>query len=191
MICAKEELGILEDQELHGIWILTDDLDDITKTDLGTPLATKYPRLENTIYDVENKTITHRPDLMGHAGIARELYTIYQQHNPSAIKTHSINQWTEYAKQSIDYLSHQESPTAYSLQLTSPHCRGYYAIQIDNTSVRPSTFHTRLQLIDLGLTPKNNWVDFSNMFMYQTGQPIHCFDSDKITGNIIIRQATA
>lgn len=190
MICAKEELGILEDQELHGIWILTDDFSDITDSDLGTPLATKYPRIENVIYDVENKTITHRPDLMGHAGIARELYAIYQQVKPDTIKSHNLNQFSSYAKESLDYLTHQETLGTRNIRRETDACRAYYAIDLTDIQVKPSTFHTRLQLLDLWLTPRNNRVDFSNMFMYQTGQPIHCFDSDTIDGAIIIRQAT-
>lgn len=39
---------------------------DITDDDLGLPLKEKYPRLENWMVEVENKTITHRPDLFGH-----------------------------------------------------------------------------------------------------------------------------
>lgn len=191
MICAKEELGIYEEQESDGIRILTKDLNDITDTDRGINLSTKYPRLNNVIRDVENKTITHRPDLMGHAGIARELYAIYQQIDPSTLKNHNLTQWSDYAKQSIDYLVHQEPTTTHlhTIQKQTELCRAYYAIHLTNVVVQPSTFHTRLQLIDLGLTPRNNWVDFSNLFMYQTGQPIHCFDGDQIDGAIIVRQA--
>ncbi|USN57345.1 MAG: hypothetical protein H6766_02615 [Candidatus Peribacteria bacterium] len=168
---------------------MTEDFADITDTDLGISLTTKYPRLENVIYDVENKTITHRPDLMGHAGIARELYAMYQQTNPSAIKKHNLTQWSDYAIQSLDYLSHNETTNTQNIKVKTDHCRAYYAISLTDVQVTRSTFHTRLQLLDLGLTPRNNWVDFSNLFMYQTGQPIHCFDTDQIQGNITVRMA--
>jgi len=46
MICSKEELGINEDMEKHNIWSLTEDLDDVSDKDLGTPMAKKIPRLE-------------------------------------------------------------------------------------------------------------------------------------------------
>ena len=55
-----------------------------------------------------------------------------------------------------------------------------------------SLFHKDVyqSFIDSGLVPKNNWVDFSNLFMTIAGQPIHIFDADKITGTIIVRNAT-
>ena len=79
MICSKGELGILEDEDQHWIWTLQyapntpeekitqpADFDDITDADLGIALKDKYPRLEAYIFDVDNKTITNRPDLTGH-----------------------------------------------------------------------------------------------------------------------------
>ena len=63
MICAKIELGIDEDADLHGIWILSEDFDDLTPADLGITLSKKYEWLNNTILDVDNKTINNRPDL--------------------------------------------------------------------------------------------------------------------------------
>ena len=63
MICSKEELGINEDMEKHSIWSLTEDLDDISSDDLGIPLTDKFPRLENWIFEVDNKSLTNRPDL--------------------------------------------------------------------------------------------------------------------------------
>jgi len=44
-------------------------------------------------------------------------------------------------------------------------------------------------MIDMGANPRNNWVDFSNLFMLLTGQPVHFFDADKVNGDIIVRNA--
>ena len=77
MICSKEELGINEDMEKHSIWSLTEDLDDISDADLGTPLREKFPRLENRVMEFDNKSLTNRPDLTGHFGAAVELNAIY------------------------------------------------------------------------------------------------------------------
>ena len=84
MICSKEELGIPEDLEEKWIWILQmvgstngGDMDDITDADLGTALAEKYPWLQSWTMDVDNKTITHRPDLFGHFGLANELQAMF------------------------------------------------------------------------------------------------------------------
>lgn len=63
MICSKGEIGINEDEEMHRIWILNEDLSDLSDADIGAPLGEKYPRMNNAILDVDNKTVTHRPDL--------------------------------------------------------------------------------------------------------------------------------
>ena len=65
----------------------------------------------------------------------------------------------------------------------------YIALDIQNISVKKSEFFTRLKLIDQDLQPKNNRVDFSNLFMVTTGQPIHIFDTDTISGNLMVRDA--
>lgn len=56
----------------------------------------------------------------------------------------------------------------------------YGSILLENCTVQRSTLLARVILRDCGSTPKNNWVDFSNLTMLLTGQPIHCFDADKI-----------
>ncbi|HCY20792.1 TPA: hypothetical protein DIC40_02880 [Patescibacteria group bacterium] len=62
-------------------------------------------------------------------------------------------------------------------------------MEINTIKIEPLSFFTRLQLLDMGANPRNNWVDFSNLFMLLTGQPIHFFDADKVEGDIIIRNA--
>ena len=57
--------------------MLAEDFDDLTDADLGTPLSVKYPWLDNFVLDVDNKTVTHRPDLTGHFGLAVEARTLY------------------------------------------------------------------------------------------------------------------
>lgn len=63
MICAKVELGIDEDADTHGIWILDEDYEELTSDDIGQALSVRFPWLENKILDVDNKTINNRPDL--------------------------------------------------------------------------------------------------------------------------------
>ncbi|NCQ81373.1 hypothetical protein GW750_00925 [bacterium] len=48
-------------------------------------MCDEFPWMENTILDVDNKTLTHRPDLTGHFGLSTELYAIYKTHFPSKI----------------------------------------------------------------------------------------------------------
>jgi len=67
----------------------------------------------------------------------------------------------------------------------------YTALELTNIQVKQSDLLLRVHLYDLGLQPKNNWVDLSNLFMYLTGQPVHFFDAKKVDGDIIVRQAKA
>jgi phenylalanyl-tRNA synthetase beta chain len=65
-------------------------------------------------------------------------------------------------------------------QVESNNCKAYINILLKNIEVKKSKFLDRLNLVDLGESSINNWIDFSNIFMFLTGQPIHFFDADKI-----------
>lgn len=83
------------------------------------------------------------------------------------------------------------TPSSRKVHVQSDYVRTYATIDLTNISVQRSDFYIRTLLYDLDLAPKNNRVDFSNLFMYLTGQPIHCFDASTIQGAMTIRQATA
>mgnify|MGYP003964709701 FL=1 len=75
MICASDEIG-LGDLFEHG----DDDILDLSELDLtvGEPLS-KALGFDDVVYDIDNKSLTNRPDLWGHYGMAREVATIYNQ----------------------------------------------------------------------------------------------------------------
>ncbi len=187
MICSKGELGINEDKDTHWIWDLAQDL-EVSDTDLGRPLSEVFPRLEATILEVDSKSLTNRPDLTGHFGVAVELNAIY----PDALKKfNGIKKWIESFRDTniLEVLEHTEKPLNREVRGLSKAVNTYIALGIKNIEVKKSDFFSRLQVLDLGSNPINNWVDFSNLFMNTVGLPIHCFDADKIEGAIIIRDA--
>lgn len=194
MICSKEELGIAEDMGLHGIWILqevtwgqtTTDFVDITEKDLGKPLSEHAPWLENRVLDVENKTITHRPDMFGHFWLAREINAIF----PQDIRFSRLQTIAEQIiPKTLLHTLHQAIRTSYEVQVDSPFVGAYSLIELEWITIKESSLRQRLQLLDLWLAARNNRVDFSNYFMYLTSQPIHCFDADQIQGALVVRQA--
>ena len=67
--------------------------------------------------------------------------------------------------------------------------RSYILMDLQNIEIKKSSFLTRLDLLDHGLQPRSNRVDFSNLFMLISGQPVHFFDADKVDGDIIVRYA--
>ena len=186
MICAKAELAISEDTDQPWIWILTEDFDDLLQSDLGVPLAKKYPRLQNRIMDVDNKGLTHRPDLTGHFGLAMELSVMYSDAGISGNISSLLKNFSD-----INILELLDSSTSSTRKLISESdaLRSYILVDIPAVQVKNSSFFTRLQLLDLGLASRSNWVDFSNLFMVLTGQPVHFFDADKVDGDVIVRYA--
>lgn len=187
MICSKWELGIDEDEDKHRIWLLDEDMDDLQISDAGTPLSQKYPWLENIILDVDNKSITHRPDLTGHFGISVELQAMYGK---DMIISNDIPRIMELftSRDIVEHIQEMPHPTT-DVIVKAAGVRSYVLAEIKNISLQSSTLFTRLQCYDLGLGVKNNWVDFSNLFMYMTGQPVHFFDADIVKGPITVREA--
>lgn len=88
----------------------------------------------------------------------------------------------------MELLSHAKK-SSQEVAVQTDKCSVYIALEIDNIAVRRSPLYDRLSMIDSGLSPKSNWIDFTNLFASIIGQPIHCFDADKISGTIVVRQA--
>ncbi len=187
MICSKEELGINEDNDLHSIWSLAEDLEDISDKDLGTPLAKKFPRLEGFVMEVDNKSITNRPDLTWHWWAAAELFAMYQDKDISfsTIK----KRYETFDGNSIFQLLEWSTKGKKKVVGKTEELYSYILLELNNVRIARSSFLTRLQMLDVSAQPRNNWVDFSNLFMLISGQPVHFFDAEKIQWNIIVRGA--
>ena len=188
MICSKIELGINEDTDQPRIRDLSKDL-EVSDSDLGIPLAEKFERLNSFVLDVDNKGLTKRPDLTGHFGLARELNAMY---SPTGKVTYS--KLPDYEKQFattniFDLLEHTEKKAKKQVLSETDGLNNYILLEVNDVQVKESDFFMRLQTLDLGSSPINNRVDFSNLFMNITGNPVHFFDADKVKGNIIVRNA--
>lgn len=202
MICSKEELSIQDDLGLHGIWVLQSakfrstranadnncagDFSDIKEKDLGVPLIDKYPRLEWWIIDVENKTITHRPDMFWHIWLVFELQAMF----PKSLWFNKVEDLKEKltVPHILQLIEHAETST-FPVSIESSKVLTYTTLVLSDIHVQPTDFFTKLTLLDCWAESKSNRVDFSNIFMYSTGQPIHIFDKDKIAWWITVRQA--
>lgn len=188
MICSKWELGINEDEDQHWIWLLDDDLDDLTDADIGLAMGDKYPWMENTMFEVKNIAITTRPDLTGYWGVACELNAVYA--NSGLIGLNNVPVILDEMRNTNVAQALQSAPNATRwVQINTDLCACYSLVEFDGVTVKPSDLYHRMMVYGTGATPKNNWVDWSNNYMNRTGQPVHCFDSSKLVGDISVRVA--
>ncbi len=167
MICSDEELGL----ELTDLGLMY--FPKETKTGIQ---IIKALGLDDTILDVENKSLTHRPDLFNHVGFAREIGAIL------GIKA-----------KIQDFKLNPQKSTKSPLQikvLDKKFCPRYMAVVMDDIKIAPSPDWLQTRLRNLGMKPINNVVDITNYVMVEMGKPVHAFDADKIKENkIIIRRA--
>ena len=148
----------------------------------------KFPWLESTVLEVDNKSLTNRPDLTGHFGAAVELNAIYSDAQKKYTKIPEYLQHFETTP-ILEVLEHTEQKFSRAIKVASEAVNTYIAVEIKNVEVKKSDFFSRLQLRDIGGKPVNNWVDFANLFMNISSQPIHRFDADKVIGDIQVRNA--
>lgn len=177
MICSEVELGLGENSD--GII----DLDASLKMPLtvGDSLP-KILGIRDTIFEIENKTITHRPDLWGHYGFARELACIYQR------KLKPL-----YHKKEIDEIQKLPSQVALKIQIQEKTlCPRYSAMVFSDCHIKPSSRRIQNRLRAVGMRPINNIVDITNYVMLDLGQPLHAFDRKLVKNDeIIVRKARA
>ncbi len=177
MICAASELGLDElfpAKEEHEIVDLSNF--DIDGLEAGAKLGEALD-LDDIIIEIDNKSMTHRPDLWGHYGLARELAAIYGL------------ELKKFASDRVNELSLDKLEN-FSLKIQdADKCRRYMAVLIDNVEVSESPFWMKKRLVLTGMRPINNIVDISNYVMLASGQPTHTFDADHVEGAISVRQA--
>jgi phenylalanyl-tRNA synthetase beta chain len=174
MLCSQKELGLGDDH--RGLLILPQN------TKLGATIAEIFGIDDDVIFDIDNKSITHRPDLWGHYGIAREFGLIFG----SPLKNRFDDEWEAKIKNNI---TGEDSPISVEIKENTC-CKAYYGISIDGVKVEESPKWMQTRLTKCGLRPINNIVDISNFVMLELGMPNHIFDRDLIEGGkIIIRQA--
>ena len=161
MICAAEEIGLGDlypSTDDHGILDLSHIQDEA-----GTPIS-KALSADNVIIDIDNKSMSHRQDLWGHYGIAREIAAIYK-------KKFNVLTFNDVKEGEGDVVIVENKSEA---------CKRYQSVIISDVTVGPSPYWLQRRLQDIGLTSINNVVDLTNYVMYELGQPMHAFDLDKL-----------
>ena len=171
MICGAVEIGLADlfptKEEAHIL-----DLSDFDAP-AGTPLADALD-LNDIILEIDNKSMTNRPDLWGHYGIAREIAALY-----------------DLPMKEFPHFDRNVANTA-GFHVTvedAERCPRYLSAQIEGLSVKPAPYQMQSRIWKVGMRPINALVDITNYVMLATGQPTHAFDSDHIAGHVIVRRA--
>ncbi|MFA5948605.1 MAG: phenylalanine--tRNA ligase subunit beta, partial [Candidatus Gracilibacteria bacterium] len=169
MICASNEIGLTSKNEGPRDIL---DLSSI-KPKAGTPLSEILKR-DDVIFEFDNKSLTHRPDLWGHYGIAREIAALTDS------KFKPLNPKVQIPTQG----------TSLKVEVNAKElCPRYCGLIIENIKVEDSPDWLTARLKKTGHGAHNNIVDVTNYIMAELGQPMHAFDKKFIEEKIIVRQA--
>lgn len=168
MICSESELGLSE--EADGIFVLPPD------TAIGARFVDVCP-VQDWVFEIDNKSINHRPDLWGHYGFARELAAIYGRELKPVVVPGVLPSDGKRVEVAI------EDRTA---------CPRYCGLMIDGVVSGPSPNELRWQLQAVDQRAINLPVDLTNFVMLDLGQPMHAFDASHVEGKSIhVRRATS
>jgi phenylalanyl-tRNA synthetase beta chain len=167
MICAEDEIGLGESHA--GIMILPGD------TQVGI-LAKDYFKIPETDQAIHIGLTPNRSDAMSHIGVAKDV---------CAYLTHHTGKKHEVSMPDNELLI-PTTPSKISVTIQAPEaCPRYTGISITNVKVGPSPEWLQLRLKAIEVRSINNIVDITNYVLHEYGQPLHAFDEDKITGNVI------
>jgi phenylalanyl-tRNA synthetase beta chain len=158
MCCSEKELGISEDHS--GLMIL----DDIYQ--LGTDIK-EIMQIDDTIFEVDNKSLTNRPDLWGHYGIAREISVLTKR----PLKPLEV----------IDTGIYKELKAIDVKVENIDKCYRYSCLSIANITQKKSPINMRIRLSYCGMRPINLLADLTNYLMMELAQPMHAFDHKKVS----------
>lgn len=128
--------------------------------------------------EIDNKSITHRPDLWGHHGMAREVAAITGKMLLDPVSLGSIP--------GLLFGSPKPDPSPIHIEIEDFHlCPRFSALVFENVTIQPSPLWVQARLTAIGLNPINNIVDLTNYLMAELAQPTHAYDRAKLTGDTI------
>ena len=167
MICAEDEIGIGTDHA--GIIVLPE-------TAVPGTLAKDYYNIKSD-YVLEVDITPNRADACSHYGVARDLYAyLVQNGKPAALKKPSVEAFA-VDNHDLDIRVTVENSEA---------CPHYAGVTVKGVTVKESPEWLQNKLRIIGLRPINNVVDITNYIVHAFGQPLHCFDADRIKGGEVI-----
>lgn len=171
MICASNEIGLGEIYPNEEMEIL-----DLSEFNLKIGATLKQAlKLDDIVYEIENKTITNRPDLWSHYGFARDISAILD----IKLKDYKVEKPKINESQKL------------KVEIKNSHlCQRYMAVMIEGIKIEESPDWLKNAVTSIGMRSINNIVDITNYVMYDIGQPLHAFDANKLkSAKIVVRAA--
>ena len=166
MICAEDEIGLSDNHA--GIMVLPSDVK------VGSPAADFFKPETDWIYEIG--LTPNRMDAMSHLGVARDVCAYLVHHEKlGAIPKNPL----DGASLKID---DPKGPNIEVIIENADACHRYSGVHISGITVAESPAWLQNRLKSIGLRPINNIVDITNFILHETGQPLHAFDADQITG---------
>jgi len=173
MICAEDEMGIGDDHE--GIMVLE------ASVKPGTP-ASEYFKIENDIV-YEIGLTPNRTDAISHIGVARDIKAVLENRDFQQ----NISAKRELNTPSVDHFKADNHNLQIPVTIENPEaCPRYTGVTLTGLKVGESPDWLKNRLNAIGVRPINNLVDITNYVLHETGQPLHAFDADEITGNHVV-----
>ena len=172
MICAEDEIGIGKSHD--GIIVLNEEVKP------GTPAAEYYNLTSDYVLEVD--LTPNRIDAASHYGVARDLCAWLSQNKIA----------TKPQRPAVDAfkIDNNDGATEVVVENTDA-CPRYASVTIRNIKVTESPKWLKDRLTAIGQRPINSIVDITNYLLHAMGQPLHCFDLDKVKGNkIVVRNCT-
>lgn len=167
MICAEDEIGIGTSHD--GIIVINEDIKP------GTPAAKYYNLTSDYVLEVD--LTPNRIDAASHYGVARDLSAWLAQNAKPATLT----------RPDVDAFKIDKANDAITVDVQNTDaCQRYSGITVRNVKVAESPQWLKDRLTAIGQRPINNIVDITNYLLHAMGQPLHCFDVDKIKGGKIV-----
>ncbi len=142
---------------------------------------------QDIIFDIDNVCITHRPDMWGHRGYAREIAAILNLPFKNIKEMTSRLNITEFETKTKD-----GSDTPFSIRIDAPkECSRFVGAYFSSINNGPSLVVPAMRLLKLGAKLNGGIVDLTNYLMHDWSQPVHAYDADKLPSReIIVRLAS-
>lgn len=167
-VAGRDSAGMIVAGEMIGLAQLTQKAVKLPpQTKAGEPIATAG-LLDDWVIEIDNKSITHRPDLWGHYGIARELAAMFRK----PLKP--------YPAVKADELNDAALPEIPIVIDDPAKCPRYSALLMEGVRPQPAPLWMQARLSHVGVRPIDLLVDLTNYIMMELGQPMHAFDAEGV-----------